>query len=407
LKRIQKPSKNAPKTTESEDSNKLDTFPNNAKWGQNQNQKIPAISALLGPLPKISSPNAWQGERQKPDTKPPAKKETIKTEKKSKGKDKSNKKKVAKQNTQGKKSVLNSTKQSEMVSVVSKDSGANITPAQSHPVLSPPPGFGAPQMNTPISPSANKHLHHVSTTDRQLSLDTMLQVDLSLGAPSQASSAQLPFPQSNVGGNDLLFAGTILESNPSPTMRGFNVAMTTENSSALASSAEQPWLPTLLPEDSEPVEQPWLPALLNEEAESGFDVMDFLDGILQDGSPTEAEPTLEIEPSAPDTPSSIVVGTAGNASSTPVAANPWAMESRAAAYGISFDDEDRKNAKDSTTELEEILKGSSMEKVLPGGLGDNIPLLTTAAILNAEGNNKIAEEDDDKAISFYAGLLDE
>jgi hypothetical protein len=207
-----------------------------------------------------------------------------------------------------------------------------------------------------------------------------------------------------------LFAATIRESNPSPTNGGFNVtevAATTENSSALASPADQPWLPTILNEEPESVEQPWLPALLNEDAESGFDVRDFLDGILQDGSPTESEPTLEIEPPAPGTPSGIVVGAAGNASSTPVSANPWAMESRASAYGISFDEEEGINATASTTELDDILKGSSMERVIAGGLGGNIPLLTPAVILNAEGKNSVDAEEDDKAISFYAGLLDE
>lgn len=347
------------------------------------------------------------------------KKETLKTEKKPKGKDKI-KKKVTKQTNQGKKSLLTSTKQSKAVSDVSKDD-ESITQVQSQLVLSPPPGFGAPQINSSVSPSVNRHLHHVSTTDSQLSLETMLhpiltggsiEPNLSLGAPSQASSAQLPFQHTNTGGNDLLFigTGTIRESNLSPTMRRFNVAdvtKTTENSSVLSSPVDQPWIPTLLNEESEPVEQPWLPALLNEDTDGGFDVMDFLDGILQDGSPTEAKPTLDIKPSVPATPGRIVVGTAGNASSTPVSANPWARESRAAAYGISFDDEEGGKTKPSTTGLGDILKGSSMEKVIPGGLGGNIPLLTPAAILNAEGNINIAVEEDDKGISFYAGLLDE
>jgi hypothetical protein len=417
LKRVQRPKNNTQKTNERGDSNKLDRFSNVAHWGQIQKQKVVAKSqsALLGPLPKGRPPNVWQGQRQKSDTKAPVTKETLKSEKKAKGKDKSKKKNIAKHSIQGNKSISNSTQQSEMVSGISKVTGNYSTQMESQPVLSPPPGFGAPQIRTAISPNANTQLRPVSTNDSQVSLDTMLrptlagvsnEADLSLNAPSQASCAQLPFPQTNTGGSDLLFVGTINESNPSPTMRGFNVvdvAMATETPGALASPVEKPWLPKLLSEESEPVEQPWLPALRNEDAENGFDVMDFLDGILQDGSPTEAE----IEPSAQVTPGQIVVGTAGTSSSTPVSANPWARESRAAAYGISFDDEEGDDAKVSETRLDEILKGSSMEKAIPGGLGGNIPLLTPAAILNVEGSNSIAVEEDDKAISFYAGLLDE
>ena len=51
-----------------------------------------------------------------------------------------------------------------------------------------------------------------------------------------------------------------------------------------------------------------------------------------------------------------------------------------------------------------------MEKVLPPGLGGNLPLLTPAAILSAEGNNNknVDVDKDDRAMSsFYAGLIDE
>lgn len=401
---IQKPKSNLAKTKEIEGANKLERLSKNTK-GQIQKQKVPGKS-----LPKGSPPSARQGERQKSDAKSPAKKEAIKSEKKSRGKDKSKKKKVAKQSILGKKSLSNSTKQSETASELPKDTGSNVIQVQAQPLLSPPPGFGMP-----ISPSSNTHLHPVSTTDSQLSLETMLhpaitggsnEADLSLGVPSHAPSAQLPFPHANTGGNDMLFTAAIRESNRSPTMHGFNVT-STENSSTLTSQVDQPWLPTLINEESEPVEQPWLPALRNEDADNGFDVMDFLDGILQDGSSAESEPMVETEPSTPGTPGGIVAATAGKASSTPVSANPWARESRAAAYGISFDDEEENDKKAPTIGLEDILKGSSMEKVDPEGLGGNIPLLTPAAILNAEGNTNIAVEEDDKAISFYAGLLDE
>ena len=413
-KRIQNSRNNQHKTSENQDLNKI---PKNAQWGQGQKVGVPAKST---PSPKGSSVNAWQGGRQKLSTKTLPKKDTTVAEKKSKGKDK-NKKKTTKQSAQGEKSAVNSTNQTSLVSETSKEAETVVSGTKPQPVLSPPPGFGAPQTNTPVSPSAITRLHPVSSTDSQLSLDTMLhqtrtgssnEADLSLGVASQASTAQLAFPHANDGANDLLFKGSMLESKPSPKVRGFNISdvgVSAENSTALASSGDQPWLPPLINEDSELVEQPWLPALRNEDAESAFDVMDFLDGILQDGSNsnTEVESTLDVEPSIPGTPRRMVMEAAGNTSSTPVSANPWAKESRAAAYGISFDDEENKSAKSSTPGLEEILNRSSIDTAIPGNLGGNANMLTPATFFNDKEDNDLAVEEDDKEISFYAGLLDE
>mmetsp|Transcript_6423 Transcript_6423/g.13793 ORF Transcript_6423/g.13793 Transcript_6423/m.13793 type:complete len:910 (+) Transcript_6423:91-2820(+) len=418
-KKVPKLKNHVPKINEREDANKTDKLTKNASRGQSQKQQLSAKiqSNLLGTSPKGSSSNAWQGERQKADAKPPGKKQTVIVEKKSKAKEKSKKKKTAKPNVQGKKVHSNSIKLVEPVSLVSTENGAKINDIPTQPVLSPPPGFGAPRTNITISPNAHAQLDHVSTADSQLSLDTVLhpaltggskEADPSLGAPSQGSSATLPFALSNMGGTDLF---SIRKSNLSPTTHGFHVAdvaLQTENNNTLVPSIDQPWLHTLRNEEPELVEQPWLPALLDENQENGFDVMDFLDGILQEGAPPENALTLEIEPPTPGTTGNIMGSAIGNPSSTPVSANPWPTESRAAAYGISFDDEDGNNTKISTTGFDEILKGASMEKVITGGaLGSNIPLLTPAAILNAEENGNIVVEDDDRVNSFYAGLLDE
>ena len=102
-------------------------------------------------------------------------------------------------------------------------------------------------------------------------------------------------------------------------------------------------------------------------------------------------------------------GAPGNAIA-PVLSNPWASESksRASAYGISFDDNDENNVNvSSQSRLNGLLEGTSMNEGLSGGLGGNNPLLTPAAILNAEESNKIVVDGDEKAISFYAGLLNE
>ena len=396
-RRTQKSKNNPSKSNETGTSNKVARSTKNAHTAPSQKQKAAPRITSSGSLLKGSPPNAWQADRQKADTKTAAKDESNKSQKKLKDKEKS-KKKTPKHTAQGKNSISNSVKERDRDSEPSRETGANAKQSKLQ-VVSPPPGFGAPATNTPVSPSAKIKLHSTSTTESQLSLDTMLQGDLSLGAPSHPSSAQLPFRNANADGNDLLFSGSMHESNPSPTKHAFNVV---ENPNTLPSPVEQPWLPTLLNEEPELVEQPWLPALRNEDAESGFDVMDFLDGILQDGSSTEPEPMLEREPSPPG----LAVGTQGN-SSTPVSANPWARESRAAAYGISFDDEER-STKTPTADLEDILlQGSPMEKVLPTVLGGNLPLLTPAAILSAEGNEIADVEEDDKAMSFYAGLIDE
>jgi len=439
-KRNQKPKNQIPKINEQQAANKLEIFSKSAPWGNKQKEKVAPkdLSDLLGPSPKLTSSNPWQGDRQKIDMKAPVKKQIGIAEKKSKSKSKSNKK-VEKLTMSGKKVDPDFAKKGGNTSKMSAD--AEVFVNRSQPTLiTPPPGFDRTQISIPLSPTTNTHLRITSSTESKLSLETMLSsaltggsidADTSVGAPSQAQPITLSFPENKTGGSDLLFAGNIrdsrlsekssgnvvpgigndftFQSNSSPTTtRGFrtiDVAATAENISALAPSVKQPWLPALLNEEPEPIEQPWLPALLNEDAESGFDVMDFLDGILQDGSTTsQDEPVNELTPAAPRTPSRILGGTTGNAT-TPVLANPWASEgkSRASAYGISFDEEENNDNSSSQSGLNGLLEGTSMNEDLSGGLGSNIPLLTPAAILNAEENNN----SDDKTISFYAGLLDE
>jgi hypothetical protein len=436
-KQNQKSKNQAPKTNERQGTNKLDKFSKNVPWGNKEKVAPKDLSDLLGPSPKSTSSNPWQGDRQKIDTGVPGKKQVGIPEKKSKAKAKGkSNKKAEKQTIPGKKVNPDSANMGK-ISKMSADAPVFVNRPQ--PILNPPPGFGGTQISVPSSPTSNTHLPPASSTESQLSLETMLSSALTGGSIDADVSlgVTLPFSKNKTGGgSDLFFPGNIRDSrlsepsanivpgiendfafqaNPSPTAtRGFgvaDVAATAENTSALAPPVEQPWLPGLLNEEPEPVEQPWLPDLLNEEPESGFDVMDFLDGILQDGSTTQDEPVKELEPAAPGTPSRIVGGTTGNAI-TPVLANPWASEgkSRASAYGISFDDEDENNVNvnaSSQSRLNGILKGTSMNEGLPGGLGGNIPLLTPAAILNAEENNNIVVDGDEKAISFYAGLLNE
>ena len=441
-KRNQKSKNQAPKANERQDTSKLDKFSKNAPWGNKEKEKVAPkdLSDLLGPSPKSTSSKPWQGDRQKTDTDVPEKKQVGIPEKKSKGKAKGkSNKKAEKQTIPGKKVNLDSA-QKGMISTMSADAPVFVN--RSQPILNPPPGFGGAQISIPSSPTANTHLPPASSTESQPSLETMLNSALTGGSIDTDISlgVTLPFAKNKTGGgSDLFFPGNIRDSrlsessaniipgiendfvfkaNPSPTatlgFRVADVAAMAENINALAPPVEQPWLPGLLNEEPEPVEQPWLPDLLNEEPESGFDVMDFLDGILQDGSTTQDEPVKELEPALlepalPGTPSRAVGGAPGNAIA-PVLSNPWASESksRASAYGISFDDNDENNVNvSSQSRLNGLLEGTSMNEGLSGGLGGNNPLLTPAAILNAEESNKIVVDGDEKAISFYAGLLNE
>eukprot|EP00536_Pseudo-nitzschia_multiseries_P002791 jgi/Psemu1/283966/fgenesh1_pg.39_\ len=410
LKRSQKMKIQAQRSNDRESSKKIEKNPKNPPWGQSQKPKVPGKiqSDILGPLAKSGTPktNAWHAERQKTDSGDLlGQKASIAANEKSKTKEKS-KKRTTKQNVEGKKTDPSPSINRAALSEASIGTVPYISQAQLQTTLTPPPGFGGPQIKVPLSPNGNGQLPSISVTDSQLSLEKLLSpvltggsndTDISLGAPSQAP---LHFSHSSSGGGDLLFRGSIHEPNASPIIHRFNVAdvrMTTENSSALTHPPEEPWLPPLINEETDVTEQPWLPALLNGDAESGFDVMDFLDGILQDGSTAKEEPALEIESSSPGTPAKVATGSVGN-STTPVSDNPWARESRAAAYGISFDDEEGNAARTSATGL---------EKTITGGLGGNIPFLTPAAILNAEERNAIAQDEEDKTVSYYAGLLGE
>jgi hypothetical protein len=120
--------------------------------------------------------------------------------------------------------------------------------------------------------------------------------------------------------------------------------------------------------------------------DTGFDVMDFLDGILNDTLPAD-------EDGANSDPGGLLVEAqpvGQNSTVLPFSANPWAAldeghQSRAAAYGISFEDEIGRTA--DQTNL-------------------NLPLLTPAAILAATSLARDQDEPDTRG-SFYATLLEE
>jgi hypothetical protein len=99
----------------------------------------------------------------------------------------------------------------------------------------------------------------------------------------------------------------------------------------------------------------------------GFDVMDFLDSILNESTQEQAAQTH-------DTGAVLLPGT------SPILSNPWASEgqSRAAAYGISFE---RSEGDVSVDAESPILNARAAVPVEQQGIVGNIPLLTPAAIL--------------------------
>jgi hypothetical protein len=249
--------------------------------------------------------------------------------------------------------------------------------------LAPPPGFNRDEF--PIAPD-------LSSADVTLPINTGAGESASLGdlltaaLNSDNMNPSLPFSQPvNTPRNDILFGAGLGESPAAAPVGDGDAGFRIHSSppiGAIPASAET--VRSGRSEDApSPAGDPLLDVLLNDRDNSrnGFDVMDFLDGILDDGVANEQEGEQS------STPSSLLAG----ASDVPLTSNPWATEkkSRAAAYGINFDDSDSGLNAPLTTGDE-------------SGLA-SFPLLTPAAILMA-GQGDDGDDDDDRALSFYARL---
>lgn len=271
------------------------------------------------------------------------------------------------------------------------------------PGLAPPPGFGgspttisaksAPMLSNPVDAL------DTSLLSLEMMLDSNSNIDLPLMGPQ--SDVTLPFSRGATVGSDLFFTRNTVGEFRSTTADaaadtfGFPVSQSptiTRLGTAVSGSRGGEIL-------RRPHAEPVIPMLLNE-AESnqdGFDVMDFLDSILNEGAPM-------VQPEEPDVNARTDAAVGLTGSAAPVLDNPWATEgrSRAAAYGISFDEDDD-NSSNASPIFGVLLEGNSVEDG-PPGLG-NIPLLTPAAIFNAEQDEDVDEGD--IVVSFYAGLVDE
>ena len=119
---------------------------------------------------------------------------------------------------------------------------------------------------------------------------------------------------------------------------------------------------------------------------TGFDVFDFLDGILNDGS-------ASVDGDGSGNGGLLDEVSTHNPQGPPILVNPWATstsmegnQSRASAYGISFEDESERSTDQPNNSI--------------------IPLLTPAAILSATVEEE-DKESENKSSSFYSDLLDE
>eukprot|EP00934_Nitzschia_sp_Nitz4_P004998 Nitzschia sp. Nitz4//scaffold14_size191712//27450//35452//NITZ4_001702-RA/size191712-snap-gene-0.126-mRNA-1//1//CDS//3329536864//4988//frame0 len=235
------------------------------------------------------------------------------------------------------------------------------------PGLSPPPGFGtgAPTGLLPAATASSELPLSLGTDSATLGdmLSAALNSDLGLpvAPPPDTTSATSPLAYSQFGApsaSDMLFGVT----SALPTV-GSDTNLVRDG--MLGSTSEH------LPSGGDPA----LERLLHDSAgrRNGFDVMDFLDSILDDGDGGEGNN---------DNTADLLNGDALFQPN-----NPWAAESRASAYGISMDP----SAEDTDSETSPSLYPQR-------GLG-----LRPFALTPMAGE----EEEDDRAFSFYAQLTEE
>jgi hypothetical protein len=216
---------------------------------------------------------------------------------------------------------------------------------------------------------------------------------LSNSTMNLTGAGMLPFSQSSSGIGDLLFTGSLPP--PSSPPLGTLGAPSPRDSIGLTPN-------DFILNQSINSLGPLSPLLVHEPANNstdGFDVMDFLDGILNDGNSAE-----ELDAGAPG------VLLSPDAGAVPLLSNPWASEgrSRASAYGISFDDAEDLSALYNNDGGSPSFTARAItptdDESASGGFG-SIPLLTPAAILMAGQDDDDSADGDENGNSFYASLM--
>lgn len=243
------------------------------------------------------------------------------------------------------------------------------------PGLAPPPGFGQ-EMETTLIDKSSKIERGSGVVAEAATLGDMLTAALNSDMELNdvlGGRSSLPFQ-----GEIPPHGDTIFESNHVRQMADGG-SEANDLHFAMQHSPSANMAATLDSVEERPVasRDPVLEALLHnyDETRNEFDVMDFLDSILDDGGSQDQPSALS--------PSGLLPG----AADAPLMSNPWATEkksSRAAAYGIT---------------VEESEGGDDSHS-------GPFPLLTPAAILMSEYDETDGDEQD-KAYTFYARLTDD
>lgn len=153
------------------------------------------------------------------------------------------------------------------------------------------------------------------------------------------------------------------------------------------------------------------PELEQTSSMTGFDVMDFLDGILNDNSNQADDDRVNTDSGG----LLVAEGQSAGQGSTVLpfsANNPWAPgneghQSRAAAYGISFEEEMQRSAYQAAANLNlPLLTPAALLSATSLTRDEDEPDLTPAALLSATMLTRDGDETDTRG-SFYATLLEE
>uniref|UniRef100_A0A7S1Y9U5 Uncharacterized protein n=1 Tax=Grammatophora oceanica TaxID=210454 RepID=A0A7S1Y9U5_9STRA len=151
---------------------------------------------------------------------------------------------------------------------------------------------------------------------------------------------------------------------------------------------------------------------------TSFNVMDFLDGILEEPSSSqiESEDSL-LSPS--DSQDADPTTTTSLSSPGAVSLNPWAPQSRASRFGIALEEDDGGDIVFEEPEILDAILATSTSAL--DGNSSSVRLLTPAAILSTGGDTAaVLEEGEEEEVivgkgsssyglrgSFYSNLLGE
>ncbi|KAL3921670.1 MAG: hypothetical protein SGILL_002627 [Bacillariaceae sp.] len=257
------------------------------------------------------------------------------------------------------------------------------------PGLAPPPGFGGSAGVEQNTASATDRINAEELLNNPPSIQDILGSQANIQIDPLPGPTSLPFAATNTSGS-MIFSS--VSSDIGGTENHLSFVSSPSPSSSATPATSIPPMSGNVGLGGSMEQQPSLP-VLNEESQNGFDVMDFLDSILNEGGPLE-EQAPEV---LPDNGNELIGGTTNPA---PVLSNPWASDgkSRASAYGISFDEDDASSSDGTETGSDD--QANQEHNV-------NIPFLTPAAILNAEPEKDGEEEDGAVSMSFYTGLVDD